>query len=101
MKAEAAIPDTSEEGLSWLNRAFGDAVSVRRLDGGDSEPDAILAKASEALAIGDLEETVEMISRLEGEPARAMADWTAQANRRITLEAALEALQQRLLEGKQ
>jgi len=42
-----------------------------------------------------------MISRLEGEPARAMADWTAQANRRITLEAALEALQQRLLEGKQ
>jgi hypothetical protein len=30
-----------------------------------------------------------------------MADWTAQANRRITLEAALEALQQRLLEGKQ
>ena len=101
LKAEAAIPDTSEEGLSWLNRAFGDAVSVRRLDGGDSEPDAILAKASEALAIGDLEETVEMISRLEGEPARAMADWTAQANRRITLEAALEALQQRLLEGKQ
>ncbi len=101
LKAEAAIPDTSEEGLSWLNRAFGDAVSVRRLDGGDSEPDAILAKASEALAIGDLEETVEMISRLEGEPARAMADWTAQANRRITLEAALETLQQRLLEGKQ
>ena len=30
-----------------------------------------------------------------------MADWTAQANRRITLEAALETLQQRLLEGKQ
>ncbi|KCZ63324.1 hypothetical protein L53_08625 [Hyphomonas sp. L-53-1-40] len=101
LKAEAAIPDTSEEGLSWLNRAFGDAVSVRRLDGEDSEPDAILAKASEALAIGDLEETVEMINRLEGAPARAMADWTAQANRRITLEAALEALQQRLLEGKQ
>ena len=44
-KAEAVIPDASEAGLSWLNRAFGDAVSVRRLDGEDSEPDAILAKA--------------------------------------------------------
>ena len=100
-KAEAAIPDASEAGLSWLNRAFGDAVSVRRLDGEDSEPDAILAKASDMLATGDLAATLELVNQLDGPPADAMADWTEQANRRITLEAALEALQRRLLEGKQ
>lgn len=100
-KAEAVIPDASEAGLSWLNRAFGDAVSVRRLDGEDSEPDAILAKASDMLATGDLAATLELVNQLDGPPADAMADWTEQANRRITLEAALEALQRRLLEGKQ
>lgn len=100
-KAEAVIPDASEAGLSWLNRAFGDAVSVRRLDGEDSEPDAILAKASDTLATGDLAATLELVNQLDGPPADAMADWTEQANRRITLEAALEALQRRLLEGKQ
>jgi hypothetical protein len=100
-KAEAAIPGASEENLSWLNRAFGDAVSVRRLDGEDSAPDAVLAKAGEALASGDLVGAVELVNQLEGAPADAMADWTERANRRITLEAALEALQRRLLEGKQ
>ncbi|MDX1291817.1 MAG: hypothetical protein R3265_03305 [Hyphomonas sp.] len=100
-KAEAAIPGASEAGLSWLNRTFGDAVSVRRLDGEDEEPDAVLEKAHAALASGDLATAVGLVGRLEGAPAEAMADWTDQANRRITLEAALEALQQRLLEGKQ
>ncbi len=100
-KAEAAIPNASEAGLSWLNRTFGDAVSVRRLDGEDSEPDAILAKANDALATGNLAATLELVNQLDGPPADAMADWTEQANRRITLEAALEALQRRLLEGKQ
>ena len=51
------------------------------------------------LATGDLAATLELVNQLDGPPADAMADWTEQANRRITLEAALEALQTRLIEG--
>ena len=97
-RAEAALSGGGE-GLSWLNRAFGDAVSVRRIDGEDSDPQAILARAEETLAAGEIAEALALVGRLEGTPASEMADWTEQANRRITLETALESLQQRLLEG--
>ncbi len=97
-RAEAALSGGGE-GLSWLNRAFGDAVSVRRIDGEDSDPQAILARAEETLAAGEIAEALALVERLDGAPASEMADWTEQANRRITLETALESLQQRLLEG--
>ncbi|KCZ51458.1 COG4223 family protein [Hyphomonas pacifica] len=94
-----AIPDETGDRLSWLNRAFGDAVKVRKLDGDDRDPAAILDRADTAVRAGDIDKAAMLIAGLKGPTADAMADWTEQANRRITLEAALEALQTRLIEG--
>lgn len=100
-KADAvkAIPEAGGTGLSWLNRAFGDAVKVRRTDGAETGPAALLDAAGEAVEAGDLRAALEQVALLEGAPAEAMSGWTARANRRITLEDALEALQLRLIEG--
>ncbi|KCZ56233.1 hypothetical protein HY29_09275 [Hyphomonas beringensis] len=94
-----AIPDETGDRLSWLNRAFGDAVKVRKLNGDDSDPAAILDTANTAVEAGDIDQAAMLVAGLKGPAADAMADWTEQANRRITLEAALEALQRRLIEG--
>ncbi|MAN45209.1 MAG: hypothetical protein GYB49_12170 [Alphaproteobacteria bacterium] len=94
-----AIPDETGDRLSWLNRAFGDAVKVRKLDGDDRDPATILDRADTAVLAGDIDKAAMLIAGLKGPAADAMADWTEQANRRITLEAALEALQTRLIEG--
>ena len=48
---------------------------------------------------GNLDLALELTGQLDGAPADAMSGWTELANRRITLEAALEALHGRLLEG--
>ena len=97
--AKKALEGDGATGWTWLNRAFGDAVSVRRIDGEDEDPVARLTRAEEALAAGDTGAAVAHVGKLEGEAAAAMADWTRQANRRITLDAAIESLRQRLIEG--
>lgn len=99
--ARKRLSGDGARGLSWLNRAFGDAVSVRRIDGEDEDPVALLAGAQEALEAGDLAAALDSIGKLDGDAAVAMADWTRQANRRITLDAAIESLRQRLIEGGQ
>ena len=97
--ARKALPSGGKSGLSWVNRIFGDAVSVRRIDGEDVDPAVILSRASDAMDKGDVRAAVELAGQLEGDVAQALSDWTEQANRRITLEEALESLQLHLIEG--
>ena len=98
-EARTVLDARPANGLGWLNRTSGDAVSVRRADGQDDDPSALLDRAGEAMDAGNLDLALELTGQLDGAPADAMSGWTELANRRITLEAALEALHGRLLEG--
>lgn len=95
-KTDAA--DAPESQLSWLNRVFGDAVTVRPANKRENPVTASLDASSKALAAGDLSASVKALSTLEGAAARAAQDWTREANRRITLEAVLEAVRLSLVE---
>ncbi|MDP1553896.1 MAG: hypothetical protein Q8L84_00435 [Hyphomonas sp.] len=94
----AEVPDTSGR-LSWVDRVFGDAVSVRPANGKHTAVTRGLDAAAAALAAGDLAGSVQALGVLEGDAARAAEDWTRRANRRITLEAALEDVRLSLAEG--
>jgi hypothetical protein len=79
--------------LGWLNRAFGDAVTVRRKsDGAGASTDEILTAAETALGAGDLDGAINALDALQGAPASAMSDWMDRAKSRTALEAGLEAL---------
>lgn len=95
---DAATPEPSAR-LSWVDRVFGDAVSVRPAKGTHPEATKALDKAAAALASGDLAGSVQALSVLDPAAARAAEDWTRRANRRITLEEALEDVRLSLAEG--
>lgn len=94
----AEVPETSGK-LSWIDRVFGDAVSVRPANGKHTAVTKGLDAAAAALTAGDLAGSVQALSVLEGAAARAAEDWTRRANRRITLEEALEDVRLSLVEG--
>lgn len=96
-KTDAAA-ETPQSQLSWLNRVFGDAVTVRPANKRDNPVTAALDASASALATGDLAASVKALSPLEGNAARAAQDWTREANRRITLEAVLEDVRLSLIE---
>ena len=99
-KARAAVPAERQGALGWLNNMFGDAVTVRGAEGEEDGAAVTLSRAKTALDAGDLEGAVSALATLSGEPAAAMADWTGSANRRITLEAGLEALRLNMIDGE-
>ena len=96
-KTDAAA-ETPQSQLSWLNRIFGDAVTVRPANKRENPVTAALDASAKALAAGDLPASVKALSTLEGSAARAAQDWTREANRRITLEAVLEDVRLSLVE---
>lgn len=96
-KTDAAAEQPQSQ-LSWLNRVFGDAVTVRPANKRENPVVTTLDTASKALAAGDLSASVKALATLEGNAARAAQDWTREANRRITLEAVLEDVRLSLLE---
>lgn len=96
-KTDAAA-ETPESQLSWLNRVFGDAVTVRPANKRENPVTAALDASARALAAGDLSASVKALSPLEGSAARAAQDWTREANRRITLESVLEDVRLSLVE---
>ena len=99
-RARVAVPAERQGALGWLNNMFGDAVTVRGAEGEEDGAAVTLSRAKAALDAGDLEGAVSALGALSGEPAAAMADWTGSANRRITLEAGLEALRLNMIDGE-
>lgn len=95
----AATPETTSERLSWIDRAFGDAVSVRPANGKHSAVTKALDTAAAALNAGDLGASLRALAGLDANAAAAAEDWTRRANRRITLEQALEDVRLSLIEG--
>lgn len=96
--ASAAAATQPKSQLSWLNRVFGDAVTVRPANKREDPAAASLDKAAKSLAAGDLGASVKALALLEGSAARAAQDWTREANRRITLETVLEDVRLSLIE---
>jgi len=97
--ARRTVPTEDSGRWGWINKFFGGAVTVRKADGTDADPFALLSRAAEALEKGDLEEAVSYTSRLDGPAGTAMSGWTDDAKRRITLENSLEAVRLALADG--
>lgn len=97
--ARRTVPTEDSGRWGWINKFFGGAVTVRKADGTDAGPFALLSRAAEALEKGDLEEAVSYTSRLDGPAGTAMSGWTDDAKRRITLENSLEAVRLALADG--
>lgn len=95
----AATPETTSARLSWVDKMFGDAVSVRPANGKHSATARALDAAAASLDAGDLAGSVKALNGLDAKAARAAEDWTRRANRRITLEEALEDVRLSLMEG--
>ena len=94
----AATPETTSARLSWVDKVFGDAVSVRPANGKHSATARALDAAAASLDAGDLAGSVKALRGLDAKAARAAEDWTRRANRRITLEEALEEVRLSLVE---
>lgn len=95
----AETPEKRSGRLSWIDKAFGDAVSVRPADGKHAALIKSLDTAAAALSAGDLSGSVRALASLDGATARAAEDWIRRAERRITLEAALEDVRLSLSDG--
>ncbi|HAE28251.1 MULTISPECIES: COG4223 family protein [Hyphomonas] len=97
--ARRTVPTEDSGRWGWINKFFGGAVTVRKADGSDADPFALLSRAAEALEKGDLEGAVSYTTRLDGPTGTAMSGWTEDAKRRITLETSLEAVRLALADG--
>ena len=95
----AETPEKRSGRLSWIDKAFGDAVSVRPANGKHAALVKSLDAATAALSAGDLGGSVRALASLEGATARAAEDWIRRADRRIALETALEDVRLSLSDG--
>ncbi len=95
----AETPEKRSGRLSWIDKAFGDAVSVRPANGKHAALVKSLDSATAALSAGDLGGSVRALASLEGATARAAEDWIRRADRRIALETALEDVRLSLSDG--
>ncbi|MFN3313839.1 MAG: COG4223 family protein [Hyphomonas sp.] len=95
---DAAAAPGADSQLSWLNRLFGDVVTVRPAEERTDPVTDAFDTAGRAVQSGELSAAVEALSSLDGAPARAAQGWTREANRRITLEAVLDEVRLSLIE---
>lgn len=85
---------------NWWDRLLAQikgVITLRRTDRLDGDGvAAIVARAESRMALGDLEGAVDALERLEGNAARAAADWIAMARDRLALEDRLARVEDRL-----
>ncbi|MCR9129033.1 MAG: hypothetical protein NXI12_05890 [Alphaproteobacteria bacterium] len=87
----ASFPGDALRGVSGEAQTYFGVLRIRR-----GEADGPAAAIEAALAADDLEAALEIANGLEGEAAAAVADWRAQAQARMRLETALQAMVQAL-----
>lgn len=97
------ISETSgnDDGWSWVRKAFGDSVSVRRKGESDDGFDALMSATASALARRDLGAAIASIETIEGPRAEAFEDWLASARDRRTLDDALDEVRLTLMTAEQ
>lgn len=100
--AEIVRADDAPASDGWADEILAKVrglVTIRRVGKAtvESGTEAAVANAEEALAEGDLDGAVAALETLEGGAAKSAEPWLAEARRRLGVEAALGAAEQRLV----
>ena len=100
--ARAAIalraPDADAGLAERIGYALSSIVSIRRVDTTTgSGPDATLARAEKQAAEGDIEAALKTLATLPPGAAPALADWRAQAERRVEIDRRVAAVRETAL----
>ncbi|MDP1631009.1 MAG: mitofilin family membrane protein [Caulobacter sp.] len=94
--AKAAVAARAPgEGAGFLPRlahALSAIVTIRRVGAGGSGADALLARAGDAMAEGDLEGALKILNGLPPKAGQAMAAWRGRALQRIAVDRQVAAV---------
>lgn len=87
-RAAVAARDPGERAgfLARISHALTAIVTIRRVGAGGEGPDAVLARAGDAVAEGDLEGALKSLRDLPPKAADAMAPWRTRALQRIAVD---------------
>lgn len=87
-KAAVAARDPGERAgfLARAGYALSAIVTIRRVGAGGEGPDAVLARAGDAVALGDLEGALKILRELPPKAAQAVAPWRSRALQRIAVD---------------
>lgn len=93
-KAAVAARDPGERAgfLARLSHALSAIVTIRRVSTGGEGADAVLARAGDAVAEGDLEGALKTLRDLPAKSAQAMAAWRARAQQRVAVDRQVAAI---------
>lgn len=98
-KAAVAARDPGERGgfFARAGHALSAIVTIRRIGAGGDGPDAILARAGDAVAEGDLEGALKILRDLPPKAAQAIAPWRGRALQRIAVDRQVAAIRAQAL----
>lgn len=97
---DASVVGSGEGLIGQALTRVASLVTIRRTATGSGDGlDAALVQAETALAAGDLAAAIAALKPLDGDPAKAVAPWLADAEARAAVDAAVRLLQARALAG--
>ena len=93
-KAAVAARDPGERAgfFARMAHALSAIVTIRRVSVGGDGPDAVLARAGDAVAKGDLEGALKTLRDLPPKAAQAVAPWRASASQRVAVDRQVAAI---------
>jgi hypothetical protein len=98
-KAAVAARDPGERAgfLARAGHALSAIVTIRRVSAGGEGPDAILARAGDAMARGDLDGALKVLRDLPPKAAQAIAPWRSRAQQRVAVDRQVAAIRAQAL----
>lgn len=93
-RAAVAARDPGERAgfFARAAHALSAIVTIRRISAGGEGPDAVLARAGDAVAEGDLEGALKILRDLPPKAAQAMAPWRSRALQRVAVDRQVAAI---------
>ncbi|MBI5941650.1 MAG: hypothetical protein HY859_14625 [Caulobacterales bacterium] len=93
-KAAVAARDPGERAGFFARAAHARSaiVTIRRVGAGGEGPDAVLARAGDAVAEGDLEGALKILRDLPPKAAQAIAPWRGRAQQRVAVDRQVAAI---------
>lgn len=87
-KAAVAARDPGERAgfFARMGHALSAIVTIRRVGAGGAGPDAVLARAGDAVAQGDLEGALKVLRELPPKGVQAIAPWRSRALQRVAVD---------------
>lgn len=98
-RAAVAARDPGERAgfFARAAHALSAIVTIRRVSAGGEGPDAILARAGDAVTEGDLEGALKILRDLPPKAAQAMAPWRGRAQQRVAVDRQVAAIRAQAL----